>query len=297
MASPIALSPPLTIAVIGHVEHITLGRAASLPRPGDILHLDNPVHFGGGGGGIAFHQLARSPAQIVLFTAFGNDGAAAFVEAQVRKTSAHVHAARRELPHTRDLVLITPDGERTIVVIGEPLHPAYSDPLEWAALAQCDAAYFTSQDPAVVRAARSARRLVVTARRREALIASGVRADIVVGSAFDPREVSTLADYPVPPEALVLTEGAAGGRIETAAGIVRFEAPKSAPTGGGAYGAGDSFAGALTYFVAAGLPLALACTRAGQYGAAVRVGLNPIEHQLRLDVVDAADRERTAPSP
>ncbi|HEX9052027.1 MAG TPA: hypothetical protein VF841_15965, partial [Anaeromyxobacter sp.] len=40
-----------------------------------------------------------------------------------------------------------------------------------------------------------------------------------------PREASALADYPVPPRALVLTEGAAGGRIETGAGTARFAAP------------------------------------------------------------------------
>ena len=31
---------------------------------------------------------------------------------------------RRARPHTRDVVMVTPDGERTIVVVGEPLHPS-----------------------------------------------------------------------------------------------------------------------------------------------------------------------------
>src|SRR5205085_9123047 len=138
--------------------------------------------------------------------------------------------------HTRDLLLVTPDGERTIVVLGEPLHPMRGDPLPWDVLGSCDAAYFTAQDPDALRAARAARILVVTARRRGALAASGVRADVVVGSSRDAREASVLADYPVPPGALVSTEGSAGGRIETRSGVQRFPAPALAPSSGGAYG-------------------------------------------------------------
>jgi ribokinase len=123
---------------------------------------------------------------------------------------------------------------------------------------------------------------VVTARRRAALIASGVRADIVVGSVHDPREASSLADYPVRPGALVMTGGAAGGRIETAEGTRRFAAPAAAGPHGGSYGAGDSFAGALTWYAALGLSLDEACARAALHGAAVVGSLEPIEAQLPL---------------
>jgi len=112
--------------------------------------------------------------------------------------------------------------------------------------------------------------------------ASGVRADVVVGSAADPREASSLADYAVRPGALVMTEGAAGGRIETGEGTRRFAAPRAAPTRGGSYGAGDSFAGALTWYAALGLPLDQACARASAHGAAVLGSLEPIEAQLPL---------------
>jgi ribokinase len=272
----------LRIAVIGHVEHVTLGRVASLPGPGEIVHLDAPRWFPGGGGGVAFLQLARGPSEVHLFTACGSDEAGAQVEAAVSATGAGVHAARRAAPHTRDLVLVTPDGERTIVVVGEPLHPEAADPLPWDLLARCDAAYFTAQDPAALRAARAARLLVVTARRRAALDASGVRADVVVGSALDPREATRLGDYAVPPGALVMTEGAAGGRIETAAGETRFPAPPAPSLAGAAYGAGDSFAGALVHYLASGLPLLEACARAAPHGAAVLAGLDPRETQLPL---------------
>jgi ribokinase len=272
----------MRVAVIGHVEHITLGRVARVPGPGEIAHATEVRTFAGGGGGIAFFQLASSPGEVHLFTALGADEAASQVRSRVEATGARIHAAQRGEPHTRDLVLITPDGERTIVVLGEPLHPEKRDPLPWEVLASCDAAYFTAQDPEALRAARASRLLVVTARRRAALIASGVRADVVVGSAADPREASALEDYPVRPGALVMTEGAAGGRIETAGGTRRFAAPRADPPRGGAYGAGDTFAGALTWYAALGLPLEEACARAALHGAAVLGSLQPIEAQLPL---------------
>ncbi len=272
----------LRLAVVGHVEHVTLGRVAAVPRAGEIAHLEAPRTFPGGGGGVAFLQLARGDAEVHLFTALGNDEAAREVAAALAGAGGRLHAARRELPHTRDVVMVDPGGERTIVVVGEPLHPRHDDPLPWHLLARCDAAYFTAQDPELIRAARAARVLVVAARRRAALVRSGVRADVVVGSAVDPREVAARADYPVAPDALVLTEGAAGGRIETAGGTVRFAAPPSPGAARSAYGAGDSFAAAMTWFLAAGLPIAAACARAGPYGAAVLAGPDPLAAQLPL---------------
>jgi len=273
------------VAVIGHVEHITLGRVPAVPRAGEIAHLEEPRFFPGGGGGIAFFQLTRSAAEVLLYTALGNDEAAAAVRGRIAATRARVFAAERQAAHTRDLVMITPDGERTIVVVGEPLHPERADALPWDELSSCDGVYFTAQDPAAIASARAARILVVTARRRAALIRSGVRADVVVGSALDPREASTLDDFPPGqrPAALVLTEGAAGGVVHTAEGARRFPAPQRSGQIRGAYGAGDSFAGALTYYLAKGLPVLEACTRAAHHGAAVLGTLEPLEAQAWLD--------------
>lgn len=272
----------LRIAVIGHVEHVTLGRVPAVPRAGEIVHVEAPRWFPGGGGGVAFAQLARSDAEVHLFTALGNDEAARDVATALAATGARLHAVHRDAPHTRCVAMIDPGGERTIVVLGQPLHPRADDPLPWRLLSTCDAAYFTAEDPAALRAARSARLLVVSARRRAALAAAGVAADVVIGSAADPREASALADYPVPPRALVLTEGAAGGRIETAAGTVRFPAPPPPAAVASAYGAGDTFAAAVTYYLATGLAVARACERAGPHGAAALGALDPRESQLPL---------------
>jgi ribokinase len=185
-------------------------------------------------------------------------------------------------PHTRDLVLVTPDGERTIMVVGRPLHPNVDDILSWDILAECDAAYFTSEDPAALQLGRNARVLVVTARRKHVLDASGVRADVVVGSARDPRERSRLADYPVPPGALVMTEGKRGGTIETADGIARFEAHALTRAPVSEYGAGDTFAAALTWYCAAGQSIETAASSAARHAAAVLDGINPVTAQVPL---------------
>src|SRR5256885_15073530 len=135
----------MRIALVNHVEHITLGRVPTIPRAGDIAHLQGPRSFPGGGGGIAFFQLTRSNAEILLYTALGNDEAAAQVRDRVARTAARVFAAQREQPHTRDLVMITPGGERTIVVGGEPLHPLRAHPLPWEALPPSAAPYFPAE--------------------------------------------------------------------------------------------------------------------------------------------------------
>lgn len=277
------MTAPLRLAVVGHVEVVTIGRVPALPAAGEIAYLEDPVTLAGGGGGVAFHQLASSEAEAHFFTALGDDavgdGARAELEARGR-----LHAARRRGPHTRGIAMIDPSGERTIVIVGEPQHPRLEDPLPWETLAGMDGVYFTGQDPATIRAARAARKLVVTARRRAALVTSGVQADVVVGSARDVREASTLADYPVRPAALVMTEGSAGGRIETEGGTLRFEAAPAPARGGGAYGAGDTFAAALTFYVAAGLSVPDACARAAFHGASVLRGMDPRANHLRLAV-------------
>ncbi|MCK6544618.1 PfkB family carbohydrate kinase [Myxococcota bacterium] len=272
----------LKLAVVGHTEHITLGRVAEVPREGDIAHLARPFAFAGGGAGMAFQQLAKGDHELLLFTAFGDDDAGRFVEDEVRRTGARIFAARRAAPHTRDVVMVTPRGERTIVVVGKPLHPRFDDPLPWHELATCDGVYFTAEDPTLLAVARTARALVVTARRKSALLGAAIRPTVIVGSSRDPREVSARADYRVPPEAVVMTEGAAGGRVEDAEGTRRFSAPQVPEITGTAYGAGDSFAAALTYHVALGLEPVAAAEASAPYGAAVLTAEHPVRGQRAL---------------
>ncbi len=259
---------------------MTLARVPALPAPGDILHLDAPIAIAGGGGAITFFQLVRSPAEVHFFSAIGTDAAGDEVRRALAASGATIHAGRRDQPHSRDLVLVTPDGERTIVVIQPPLQARFEDALPWDLFASCDAVFFTGQDSAILRRARAARLVVVTARRATVLADAGIAADVVVGSLNDPRESANR--YPVPPRAIVLTDGGRGGRIDTANGSERFAAPAAPRAIVGSYGAGDSFAGALTWHLVAGLPIKDACERAGAAGAAVLAGINPFDHQVTL---------------
>jgi ribokinase len=272
------------IAVVGHVEHVTLGRIDGVIEPGGIAHLTDARFLPGGGGGIAFAQLCRSDAEIHLFTAVGGDEAGRAVDALIRvhPDRVHVHAAVRATDHPRVVVVVDRHGRRTIVVTREPLHPAASDPLPWSILADCDAVYFTGTDPESLRLARGARRLVVTARRFAALQAAAVAPDVIVGSVEDPRENRELAAYEPSPGALVLTDGPRAVRVLRRAGVRLVDAPTAPERVVGDYGAGDSFAAALTFFVGKGLTVEEACVRACPYGAAVLRGMDPLEVQAWL---------------
>ncbi len=274
------------IAVVGHVEHVTLGQTEGVPKPGDIIHLQKTRFLPGGGGGLAFAQLCRSDAELHLFTAVGSDEAGQAVAARLQQVPArvHIHAALRAEAHPRVVVIVDARGQRTIVVTAPPLQPAASDPLPWSLLATCDAVYFTGADPQSLRCARAARRLVVTARRAAVLQAAAVAAEVVVGSLSDPRENAPLDSYAPPPEALVLTDGPRAVRIFTKHDTATVAAPPPPPQVLGDYGAGDSFAGALTFFLAHDLPVAEACRRAGPFGAAVLRGIDPLPNQLALGI-------------
>jgi ribokinase len=276
----------LRIAVVGHVEHVILGAADGAIAPGNIVHLRDPRFLPGGGGGLAFAQLCRSDAEIHFFTALGSDDAGRAIAARLALAAdhVHVHAASRAVAHPRVVVILDDSAHRTVVVTGEPLQPAASDPLPWHLLAACDAVYFTGADPETLRLARAARRLVVTARRSAVLRAAAVSPDVILGSLADPRENAAWTTYAPSPGALVLTDGGRPVRVIRGEAVTLVEAPTSPDRTVGDYGAGDSFAGALTFFLAHGVPLEEACRRAGPFGAAVLRGIDPLETQLPLTI-------------
>ena len=291
VGSPIAQAPDTTVqmpaprlAVIGHVEHVTLGRFDGAIEPGAVVHLLDSRFTAAGGGGIAFGQLCQSDAEIHLFTAVGSDEAGRAVESRIRAHGdrVHVHAAVRSEAHPRVVVVVDRDAHRTIFVTSEPLHAKATDPLPWSLLSECDAVYFTGTDPGILRLARAGRLLVVTARRYEALTAAAIEPDMIVGSVADPRENRGLAAYDPAPGALVLTDGPRPIRIFRGGEVTLVDSPPAPERVVGDYGAGDSFAAALTFFLGSGLPVEEACRRAGPYGAAVLRGLDPLEVQSRL---------------
>ena len=176
------------IAVIGHVEWVTFGRATRPPSPGDILHLTDPYSVPAGGGAVSAVILQRLGADTTFFTALGSDHIADEGERQLAAQGVEVRAVRRAHPQTTALTVVDPNHERSIYVLGPNDHPTLDDPLGWDDLAGFDAVYYTGDDPRTVVAARRAPIVVATARRLSSVAPSGVPVDAIVGSRNDPGE-------------------------------------------------------------------------------------------------------------
>lgn len=267
----------IRVAVVGHVEWVTHARG-EVPPVGEIVHLDDTFEEPAGGAVVAAVQIARLAGECMLFTALGDDIFATRAARTLAELGIRVHAAAREGSQPRALSVVGEAGERTIFVTGGRLSPTIDDDLPWKDLARCDAVYFIGDDPRTLIAARAARHLVVSARRLDAAARSGVPADVVVASTGDPAEEVAPGSLPMPPRALVLTEGERGGRIVVGDREIRWASV--APPGPvvDTYGAGDSFAGGLTVGLAQGRPLEDAVALAARCGASaltVRGGLAP----------------------
>src|SRR3954447_15753278 len=205
------------IAVIGHVEWVTFADGP-VPATGEIALLSAPFTAAAGAGAVVAVELARRAVATTFFTALGADAAGDATRAFLTGHGVDVRAARRQAPQTAVLTILSPDHERTIMVIGANLHPQATDDLGWDDLARVDAVYFTGGDPATLQVARAAPLLVVTARRLEVLAASGVRADVLIGSAHAPGERVDAVRLPAAPTVIVQTRGRDGGSWTAADG-------------------------------------------------------------------------------
>jgi ribokinase len=245
------------LAVIGHVEWVTFARAPFVPAAGEIVHLEDPFSQPAGGGAVTAVALARMGAEVTFYTALGNDGRSRPV---LEEHGVRVEAVMRDRPQTEVLALLDPAGERTLYVIGDNDAPLAGDPLPWAEIAEMDGCYFTGYDPETVRLGRQARVLVVTARRFDALVESGVRVDALVGSGRDRGERFDLDRLAERPDHVVVTDGAHGGSGYSAA-------PVPGPVVD-TYGAGDTFVAGVLYGLASGWAigrtLAFAAERAAE---------------------------------
>jgi ribokinase len=229
------------LAVIGHVEWVTFARAPFFPAAGEIVHLEAPFSQPAGGGAVTAVALARMGADVTFYTALGNDGRSRPV---LEQHGVHVEAALRDRPQTEVLALLDPAGERTLYVVGENDAPVAGDPLPGDDIAEMDGCYFTGYDPETVRLGRQARVLVVTARRFDVLVESGVRADALVGSGRDRGERFDLDRLAERPRHVIVTDGARGGSGYSAA-------PVPGPVVD-TYGAGDTFVAGVLYGLSSG---------------------------------------------
>jgi ribokinase len=265
------------LAVVGHIEWIRFAKVPAVPPAGGIAHATEAWEGVGGGGGVAATQLAKLGGDCLLLTAIGRDHVAEDARSELEKNGIEVHAAIRDRPTRTALTMIDDAGERTIVTLGDRLAPHEADPLPWGRLEGADGVYFTAGDVSALEAARRARVVVATSRELGTLRRAGVELDALVGSGEDLGEQYHPGDLDPPPKLVVSTAGPLGGWTQPG-GPFRA-APLPGPISD-AYGAGDSFAAALTYALAKGLERDDALELASRAGAAAMTGKGPYEGQL-----------------
>lgn len=270
------------VGVVGHVEWADFVRVERLPRAGEIVHATEAWAAPAGGGAVVAAQLAGLAGECTFLTALGDDELGHRAADELAGLGLRVEAAFRRQPQRRVLVHIDRRGERTITVIGDRMGPRRRDRLPWGELAAHDAVFFSAGDAGALRAARAARVLAATPRALPTLTGSGVRLDALVGSDRDAGERYRDGQLDPRPDLVVWTDGARGGRY-AAAGGARGRFPAAQPPGPpvDAYGCGDSFAGGLTYGLAASMPLEEALGLGARCGAACLTGRGPYEGQLR----------------
>lgn len=248
----------------------------------EVVRLAQPLRVGahlqggpdrrrlGGGAANTGLALARAGHAVTLVAAVGDDVDGDWVLAGLAGAGLDTSSiVRIPGPTTRSLVLVDPDGDRTIVNLHrcvEPLPPARL--LELPA----DAVYVRSRelDLAALLAARVRDALVVA---HVPPVAPGARpAHILVGSAADLSGAERRSPWQlgrsVAGEALrwfVLTRGPAGAAASAPGARLRAAAPRVEAVD--TTGAGDVFAAGLVHALLAGMEMPAALDLACAWGA------------------------------
>jgi ribokinase len=244
----------MKVAVVGHVEACAFARVDHVPAAGEIVEAEEGWEEAAGGGAVAAVQLARLAGECLLLTALADDPFGRAAKRDLEDRGLRVEAAWRRATQRRAFVHLDRG---------------------------CDAVYLTAGDRGAAVAAREATQMVATIRARKALAESGVELDVLVASADDRGERYSGGMIEPPPRAVVLTSGAEGGIVEEAdGGVSRWSAPPLPGPLVDTYGAGDTFAGGLTFGLARGLPIGEAVELAARCGAACVTGRGPYEGQL-----------------
>jgi ribokinase len=272
----------MRVAVVGHVEWAEFARVEHVPAPGEIVHAFETWAEPAGGGAVAAVQLARLAGECLFLTALGNDELGHRAAGELEQLGLRVEASWREEAQRRAFVHVDAEAERTITVIGARMGPSGNDDLPWGELEGAEAVYFTAGDAAALQAARAAQALVATTRAKQVLAEADVELDVLVCSARDPDERYLAGELHPTPRFVAETDGAAGGSLVSADGTTQkwVAAPLPGPAIS-AYGAGDSFAGGLTFGLAQGLEPAAAVELGARCGAACMTGRGPYDAQLR----------------
>lgn len=265
-------------AVVGHVEWIEFGRFSHVPEPGEIIEATEWFPEAAGSAAVVAVQLAKLSGDVDFFTALGDDWRGRAARERLEALGVRVHAAQRDTMQRWGFVHLDDDGERTISIVGERHAPRGTDDLPWERIAGAAAVFVSGGDNAAMREARRADLLVATPRAADTL--GGVQIDALVGSGKDRLEQvdpSTLAPRP---HLIVLTAGKDGGTWTGTDGEGRFAAAELPGPLVDEYGAGDTFAGGLTYALGERYPIDDALAFASRAGAANLTGRGPYAGQL-----------------
>ena len=254
-------------AVVGHVEWVRFAQLEQIPKQGEIVTAADTWEEPGGGGAVAAGELVRLGAEVDFFVAVGNDELGVQARVALEKLGCRVHAAIRSEPQRRAFTFLDRNGERTITLMGNKLHPHGSDPLPWTEPAEVDAVYFSAGDPDALRAARQARALVATARELPTLVEAQVQLDALVRSGRDPSEGYKPGLLDPEPHMTVSTMGREGGSYIVAGEEEIYVAVELPGPLADAYGAGDSFAAGLAFALGSGHSPGSAVAFAAERGA------------------------------
>jgi ribokinase len=279
----------LQVAVVGHVEWVQFGRVEHLPRPGEVAHACDAFEEPAGGGAVAAVALARLAGRCALHTVLGEDEEARRslkrltelgVEVIDGPAAGHDGEIAAGARTRRAVTLLDAAGERTITTFGPRLDPAgearTGEPARSTALGGLDAVYVTAGDLAALRGARAGSRVVVASPRARHALGHGVALDALVLSAADRIELAAAEPALGEAELVLYTEGARGGHWRRRDGAEGRWA--AAPPPGpivDSYGAGDTFAAALTYGLGARLSLEQALALASRESAQVLTWAGP----------------------
>lgn len=237
------------VGVVGHVEWVDFVPVRRFPRRGEVMRADGAFARAGGGGGVVASTLADLGAEVDFFCALGNDASGRAAAARLEQRGIRIHVAWRDRPTRRAITLLEPDGERTIITLGERLEPHGADDLDWELLAGAAGVYFTSGDAAALNHARRSPVLVASPRGWDTL--EGTALDALVFSTRDERERAWAERLAAAARLLVATEGAAGGSW-WGESEGRWEPAPLPGEPRDAYGCGDSFAAGFTLALARG---------------------------------------------
>ena len=273
------------IVVVGSIAMDEVVALRQPLRPG--LHLDGLPRgrrVGGGAANTAI-PLAYAGHEVVVVSVAGTDPDGSAILSRLAEAGVDTAGiVRRPGPSTRSLVLLDPDGERTVV----NLHRCREEgPPRRLRTLPADVIYVRSRETDLAR--------ILEERLASALVVAhvppsgpGVRpAHVVVASAPDLGDAERLAPWETARRAagetlrwVVVTRGAGGA--EAHAGTRRLSVAARDVAAVDSTGAGDVFAAGLVHALAGGAPMETALAAAVSWGTcAVECGGIPSRERIR----------------